>query len=366
MKLICTQENLSRGLAIVSRGIGKSPSLPVLANILLTTEKGRLKLQTTDLEIGITYFSGGKIEKEGGITIPAQLFLGYIDNLPSAKVKLEVKDKTLHISCENFEADIKGIDAEEFPLIPKIEKKSICTVAASDLKEALSKVSFATALEEARPEIAGVYMNISQNLRLAATDSFRLAEKTIKLKQPVKGSVEVIVPSRTIQELIRIISEEAKDVDVLVSENQIAFRLDDSELVSRLVDGKYPDYKQIIPKEYTCQAILDTGDLQSSIRTASLFSKTGVFDIKIDIRPKEDEVIITSESGQVGSNVAKIKGKVEGKAEKVTFNYRYLLDGLDHMTASQVLLGVTGDATPACLKPQDEKDYTYVVMPIKQ
>lgn len=366
MKLTCIQENLSKSLAIVSRGIGKSPSLPVLANILLSTEKGRLKLQATDLEIGVTYFLGGKIEKEGKITIPAQLFLNYISNLPPTKINLEAKDKTLHISCENFEADIKGISAEEFPLIPKIEKEAVSILSAQDLKEALSKVSFAAALEEARPEISGVYMNISQNLRLAATDSFRLTEKIIKIKQPAKESIEVIVPSRTIQELTRIISEEAKEVSILVSENQIAFRLDDCELVSRLVEGKYPDYKQIIPKEYTCQAILDTADFQSSIRTASLFSKTGVFDIKMEFKPKQNEVIVTSESGQVGSNVAKLKGKVKGKAEKVTFNYRYLLDGLDHITSSQVLLGATGDATPAAIKPIDEKDYTYIVMPIKQ
>lgn len=365
MKLVCIQENLSKGLSVVSRGIGKSPSLPVLTNILLSTEKGRLKLQATDLEIGITYFLGSKIEKEGKITIPAQLLLGYITNLPPTKINLEVKGNTLYVSCENFKADIKGISASEFPLIPKVEKEPVCVLSAQDLKEALSKVGFAAALEEARPEIAGIYMNISQNLKLAATDSFRLTEKIIKTKQPAK-SMEVIVPSRTIQELTRIISEEAKDVSVLVSENQIAFKLDDCELVSRLVEGKYPDYKQIIPKEYTCQAVLDTADLLSSIRTASLFSKSGAFDIKIEFKPKQNEVIVTSESGQVGSNVCKIKGKVEGKAEKVTFNYRYLLDGLDHITSSQVLLGVTGDATPACLKPIDEKDYTYIVMPIKQ
>lgn len=366
MKLICTQENLSKGLSIALRGIGKNPSLPVLANVLLSTEKGRLKLQATDLEIGITYFLGGKIEKEGKITVPAQLLLGYITNLPPTKVNLEVKDKTLHISCENFKAEIKGIDAEEFPLIPKVEKEPVCILDAQDLKDALSKVSFAAALEEARPEIAGVYINISKDLRLAATDSFRLAEKVVKIKQPVRKNVEVIVPSRTVSELTRIISEEVKDVSILISENQIAFRFNDCELVSRLVEGKYPDYKQIIPKEYTCQAILDKTDLLSSIKTASFFSKTGIFDVKVEFKPKQKEVVVTSESGQVGSNVGKIKGKIEGKTEKVTFNYRYLLDGLERMNTSQVLWGLTGDATPACLKPIDEKDYTYIVMPIKQ
>lgn len=364
MKIVCTQENLLKGLLVVSRGVGKSPSLPVLANILLSTEKGRIKLQATDLELGITYYLRGKIEKEGKITVPAHIFLNYINNLPLIKVSLEVKDNTLHITCENFKADIKGISAEEFPLIPRVEKEPICTVDAQDLKDGLSKVGFAAALEETRPEIAGVYMNISKNLILAATDSFRLAEKVIKTKP--NHTCEVIIPSKTVNELARIISEEVKDVDIFISENQIAFRLDDSEIVSRLVEGKYPDYKQIIPKDFTCQAVLETKDLVSGIKTASLFSKAGIFDIKMETRPKQNEVVITSESGQVGSNVVKIKGKVEGKAEKVVFNYRYLLDGLDHITTDQVLLGITGDATPAVLKPQDEKDYLYVAMPIKQ
>lgn len=364
MKIVCTQENLLKGLLIVSRGIGKSPSLPVLANVLLSTERERIKLQATNLELGVTYFLRGKIEREGKITIPAQLFLNFINNIPPTKVNLETKDNTLQISCENFKADVKGISAEEFPLIPKVDKEPICKVSASDLKDGFLKVGFAAALEETRPEIAGVYLNISKNLVLAATDSFRLAEKIIKAKS--SHSCEVIVPSKTASELTRIISEEAKEVEILVSENQIAFRLDDSELISRLVEGKYPDYKQIIPKDFTCQAVLETKDLISAIKTASLFSKAGIFDIKMEMRPKQNEVIITSESGQVGSNIVKIKGKVEGRAEKIVFNYHYLLDGLDHINTDQVLIGLTGDATPAVLKPEDEKDYLYVAMPIKQ
>lgn len=367
MKLICTQENLARGLSIVSRSVGKDSTLPVLANILLATENKRLKLSATNLEIGSSCLVGAKIEKEGKLTVPAQLISNYINNQPSGNIELDVVDDTLKISTSSSKAEIKGINSSEFPLIPKIDSTPFCQINGQELKKALNQIIFATASEESRPEISGFYIkSAGEQLTIAATDSYRLAEKTIKSEVKSKKEVELIVPSGAAQELNRIVGEDVETVSFSTSDNQIKFSFDDVELVSRLVEGQYPDYKSIIPKEFATKSLVDASELISILRTSSFFSKKDSAEVVVKTDSKKNEIEIIAETGGVGKSVSKIAGEIKGDDREISFNPQYLLDSLLNIEANQVSFMITADERVGALRPigEDEKNYIYIVMPI--
>lgn len=368
MKIICTQENLKKGLAIVLQTVKKTTALPILSNVLVSTENGRIKLSTTNLEMGTTCFIRGKIENEGKTTIPANLIYSYINNLPPAKLLLDLNNTVLNLECESFKAQIKCLDPAEFPLIPKIEGSAICKLETEKLKKALSAVVFAAASDETRPEIAGVFLKIEEDkLRLAATDGFRLAEKTVALAQKPARTISFIIPHQTASELLRILLKSDEGlVEIYSKENQIKFKVNDVEFVSRLVDGQYPDYLKIIPDRFSTKIKLNSGELSNAIQQASLFSKIDSNEVEINILPKNGEIKIQAESGQAGSNKAVLRGEGEGKDEKIIFNYQYVLDGLGAIDGDFVNLLMSGDIGPAALRPEGSNDYIYIIMPIKK
>lgn len=373
MDFICTQENFKKGLFIVNRGISKTPSLPILSNIYLKIEESGLKLSTTDLEIGITCFVRGKVKNKNEITIPAKLLTNYVNNLPPSKIQIKIKDKLLNLKCDNYEGNIKGISPEEFPLIPKITGSPVCKIDSKKFKKALFQTIFAVASDDSRPEITGVYMSLSSSeLKLASTDSYRMAEKVIPFNKDSFFSdknkkFEIIIPIKILQELNRILSEDDVDLlDILISENQIKFNFNEVELISRLIEGRYPDYVQIIPKNFITEAELDKRDLINTLKTTSLFTKPGVNDIQLEFKPKLKEIEISAQSGQIGSNISKVWAEIKGKAEKINFNYKYLLEGLINIDSPKVFFGINGEAGPAAVKPLNDEKYIYVVMPIRQ
>lgn len=387
MKLLCLQKNLNKILIIGEKIISRSINLPILSNILLETDQGRLKISSTNLEIGITSWIGAKIEKEGGITIPAKLLSSFIASLPNEKVSLKASGTILNIKCGSMEANIKGINPQDFPLIPQIKETPFIKLKSQILKDAFSQIISSAAISEIRPEITGVFLNFNQikegKLILAATDSYRLAEKTIKLgknsfrisdsdekfqKGQEKQNQEIqkttiIIPRVTIQELIRILPEEG-EITVSLSENQILFNLGNTNLVSRLIEGTYPDYKQIIPTSFKTKTIVSTNELINSIRTASFFTDSRVNSIQLKIKPK-DTLEISAETGEIGSNLSRLAAQIEGKEEKITFNWRYILDGLNNINTEKVILETNGPSAPSLLRPADGDDYIYLIMPIK-
>jgi len=280
MQIICLQENLKQALNITERIIGRNLTLPILNNLLLTTENNRLKISSTNLEIGIISWINGKIEKPGEITIPAKLLSNFIGNLPNKKIEMRVKGSQLHLKCENFKAVLNGLEAKEFPIIPKIKDKPLIRIKGGVLKANLSQVVEMTSLSDSRPEISGVLMNFEKNtIKLAATDSFRLAEKIISHNQKESINQAMIIPQKTIQELIRILGEkeaandnQGQEVEIILGNNQVLFNLGDVQIISRLIEGQYPDYQQIIPKNFTTHATLIRTELINNIRVASLFS----------------------------------------------------------------------------------------------
>jgi len=364
MKIICLQENLKRDLNITQNIIGRNLTLPILNNLLLQTDDGRLRISSTNLEIGINTWTSGKIEKDGAITCPAKTLASLVNNLPNKKVELEAKGNNLLVKCENYKATIKGLPADDFPIIPKIKETPLMEIKNSVFKEALNQVAGVAALSESRPEITGILFSFERSdLKLVATDSFRLAEKvifSINKKSDFKKSF--IVPQRTAQELIRILGEREGELKIILGHNQVLFDAGEAQLVSRLIEGQYPDYQQIIPKNFTHQIVAEREALLNSIRVAGIFSSK-VNNITLSIKKGQLEVL--SNDADLGENKTQIEAEIKGGDLEVNFNYRYILDGLQNIAAKKVFLGLNSEASPMVIKPAEENDYLYVIMPIK-
>lgn len=365
MKLSCTQENLNKGLDIVERSISRNVTLPILNNILLETSQGRLKLSATDLEIGINCLIGGKIEQEGKITVSAHLLANFISSLPNKKINLQTKKSFLNIQCENFKANIKTLDPKDFPIIPKIEASPQVRIKIRNFQKALSQVIVASATTETRPEIAGVFINFDQNeIKVVATDSYRLAEKTIRPIVPNKEPFSIILPSRAAYELIRVLSDQDGEIKITPAENQILFYFNNVDFVSRLIEGQYPDYTQIIPSDFQTRAVIDTKEFIKIIKIASLFASK-INDVRLKFRAKQARIEVQTESVDVGDNFSQIPAKIEGKDQEIAFNFHYLLDGLNNIETSELFFEISNQSTPGVLKPIRGKNYLYLIMPIK-
>lgn len=370
MHIICLQEKLKQALSITERIIGRNLTLPILNNVLLTVENNKLKISSTNLEIGISCWISGKIEQNGSITIPAKLISNFIGNLPKGKIELKTKDNQLEVKSENFKSKIKGLSADDFPIIPQLKEDPIMVLKKNNLKEGLSQVVKMASFSDSRPEISGVYMNFDKNnLKLVATDSFRLAEKNLELSNKINID-PVIIPQRTIQEVIRILGEEdlsdnqKNDVSVILSQGQVLFDFGSVQVVSKLIEGQYPDYQQLIPSDLQTQLILNREDLIKNIKVASLFGGKAN-GVKLDIKSKDQALEISSKDTDLGENKSNVSAKVEGKDLSIDFNYLYILDGLNHIYSDKIIFGFNSNNSPAIIKPVGDVSYTYVIMPIK-
>lgn len=375
MKLSTLQENLKSGLSLVGHIAGKNINLPILNNVLIEVAGGNIKLVTTDLEIGITTYVRGKIEKEGAFTVESKIISDYIGLLPNKKVDIEKKENKLIIKCENYKTVVKGMSSEEFPLIPKVDKKIYFKVKIDEFKKALSQVIFSVATSETRIELSGVLFNFNkESLVLAATDSYRLAEKEIKIITNTEEERKIIIPAKTLQEIIRILSgvkgeeinEGSDEIQFYLSDNQILFTVGNTEVVSRIIEGQYPDYKQIIPNKNQTTAMVNRVELIRAVKAASIFSKSGINDINLDFPQGKNKIIISSASSQTGENITELDAPVNGSDNGIVINYRYFLDGLNNIDSENVKLEITNGSTPCVLKPEEEKNYLYIIMPIKQ
>ncbi len=374
MKLVCTKENLKKGLFVVSRVVGSGNPLQVLNNILLKTDQGRIKLSSTNLEIGVNTWVGGKIEEEGALTVPAKLINEYVNNLPTEKVTLESKENsTLSLESENYHTNIKGLSHEDFPLIPQVTEEPFAKIDGNELRNALSETIWASAANETQPEISGIFMAFSAEggsasggeattLRIAATDRYRLAERTATLLEPARGIKEVIVPARTVVELYKILTIGKGEVEIYFSESQVLFKFDETELISRLIDGQYPDYRQIIPKSFRTEAQVSRNDFIHALKAAALFVPDSN---NVNIEVKKDGLTVAAASMAAGENTTKVSAKVSGDDNAAVFNYRYLLDCLNNLTEATISFKMINDSSPSAIMPVGRENYTYIVMPIK-
>lgn len=366
MKLLCTQENLKNGIGVVEKIIGRNINLPILDNILLEANEGKLKISSTNLEIGITCWIRGKIETKGAITIPVKIFSNFVSTLPSGStIKIAEKSGIVGIESENYKAHIKGVEAKEYPLIPKIEDEPALEINAQDLKVSLMKVISASSLNDARPELTGIFMhtNIKEGkVQFAATDSFRLSESTIETKINKKEDFSLIIPGKTAHEAIRIIGDLNENIKISNTESQILFDLGDIHIISRLINGNYPSYTQIIPSEFITEFLINKEELVKGLKMASFFSGSNN-DIKISIL--KDKIRVSSSSSEVGDNITDIEIENTGKEIDLIFNYKYIIDGLLNIDSPKVKVMVSGQHTPTILKNEKNGSFLYLVMPIR-
>ena len=374
MKLSCLQENLNRGLSLVGRAAATRTTLPITNNVLLSSDQGRLKLVATNLEMAISCWIGAKIDEEGAITVPAKLLTEFVATLPNDKidVKLAPKGKTLELKCARFEARISGVDAKDFPPIPKVDDGIVTKVEIGALRQAISQVVFAAATDESRPVLTGVNAEFEgKTLTLAAADGFRLAVYKVPLAVAVSEKSVAIIPSRTLAELNRLAGdqEEAVEIKVNASKTQILFRLKDVEMVSQLVQGNFPQYSQLIPQSFNTRATVDVVQFLRATKTAAIFARDGSGIVRLIITPGGSDVTpgklsISARSEEIGEDTGEIDTVVQGAEAKIAFNGKYLMDVLSVLKENQVALEMTTPSSPGVFKPVGTDNYLHVIMPM--
>jgi DNA polymerase-3 subunit beta len=362
------QENLARGLSVVSRAVSNR-SLPVLTNVLLKTEDAGLKLTATNLEIGITYWVPGKIETDGATSVPARLLTDLVNSLPGGEpIDLELGEgETLHIRSGRFESNIKGIAADDFPTVQTAGERPVTRIPQNVLRHALEETAFAAASDEARPILTGVLARFEgDQLTLAAADNYRIAVKTITILDPVEET-SVVIPARALHELSRVLTDTDDPVSVVLAHarNQILFHLEGVDLVSRLIDGQYPNYQSVLPASHSTRAVLDREELLRAVRPAALIAHESANIVKLGVGLDGDPGITVSANAEVGDHVGRIEADVDGDGTTIAFNARFLADVLTNVDAEQFALELNGPLSPGVFKPLGDDRYVHVVMPLR-
>ncbi len=363
MKITINHKNLSKAVSIVEKVVSRNPALPILNNILLKTENGRLKVSATNLEVGINYYLGAKIDETGEIAVPAKIFSDFINSLAEEKITLTTKSNILSINTEKYKTQILGFDPKEFPIIPKIKSDVFSVIPAKILKTSLNSTLDSIAISETRPELAGVYLQFTpQKFTLAATDSFRLTEKVVEMKS--KETNSFILPRNTVLELIRLLGDINEDITVKYSDNQVLFSTENAEIISRLVDGNYPDYKKVIPEKFISKLLVKKDELEKNVRLAGLFS-SNISDIKLSCTDKN--LVINAKNSDKGEFQVTTDSVLKNEPFDISLNYYYLLDGLKTIQTPNVVIEYTGQGSPLVLRPEnDSKNMTYLIMPLRK
>lgn len=363
MKLQVTQENFAKALNSVAKVANSRSTLPILSNVLVRTTGNRLSVAATNLDIAITHYIGSKVETEGAITVPARLTQDFVSNLPGGVVNLDLEDNKLHITTDHYQSSINGVPAEEFPVMPSIENGKTWLLPAAQLKKALQQVVIAASNDDARPTLTGVYFHtLEGKLYAVATDSYRLAEKQLGSS---KTETSLLVPASALQDLLRILADFEEEVRITHDDQQVLFKAGDVELVARLIEGSYPQYRKLIPRSFQTEVRIKRSELVNITKVSSLFARESAGSITIKADAKKGELSIRSIASQLGENTSSAPAEVSNDGE-ITLNSRYLLDGLHAFGGEEVIFAFNGKLEPCVIKEAaDKPDYTHVVMPLK-
>lgn len=373
MKVTVLQENLARGLSIVSRAVSPRNTLPVLANVLVATDEGRLRLSATNLELGITCWIPAKVEEEGSTTVPARTFADLVNTLPAEQVFLSLNPHTqvLNVRAGTSNTDIKCIDAQEFPPLPVPDMEGAILINVADLKEMVSQVVFAASQDEARPVLMGVLVRVEgDTITMAAADGFRLSVRKGTLSQPALAPVSVIIPARALSELARVASDGNEMIAMILppGRGQVIFRMKDVEVISQLIDGTFPDYQQIIPRAYKTRTVLSTQAVLKACKQAEIFAREGANVVRLDIKASGDlepgTVEISAQSEETGSNETVIAATVEGLGLLIAFNVKFLREVLEVIKTPNVALETTAPNAPGVIRPVGDDNFLHVIMPM--
>lgn len=372
MKVSILQENLIKGLNAVNRFITAKTQLPILNNILIKTDQGRLKLSATNLETGINFWLGAKVEEEGEVCVPAKTLAEYITSLPADKINLEMENNLLKINSGSYQAQFLTSPSIEFPSIPTLEKKAEINLSFKDLSSAINQVAFAASQDEGRPALTGVLIKVKkQSLFLVATDGYRLSVKEIKdLKniEKLNEIKELLIPARALIEVGKVMNNnEAENnlgLTITPKNNQIIFSNSEVEIISRLIEGKFPDFEKIIPDQGKIKIIIETESLLQAVRTTSIFAREAANIIKMEI--SDSKIEISANNPQMGENKIKLEAKTEGEGSvKIAFNSRYLIDFLNSTKSDLINLQINDSLSPGVFSPANDPSYLHVIMPIR-
>jgi DNA polymerase III subunit beta len=374
MKVTVLQENLARGLGIVSKAVSPRSTLPVLANVLVASDEGRLRLSATNLEMGITCWIPARIEEEGSTTVPARTFVDLVSTLPGDQVmlKLDVQTQTLNVRGGTSTNDIKCIDAQEFPPLPVPDFEGAVQINVGDFREMIHQVAFAASTDEARPVLMGVLVQVDKDkLTMAAADGFRLSVRKAILATPAPAPVSAIVPAQALKELARVATDGEEPIYMVLPKGrgQVVFRVKDVEVVSQLIDGTFPDYQQIIPRSYKSRTLVSTASLLKACKQAEIFAREGSnvarFNIKSaqgEMQPSEVEISATSE--ETGKNETIVEATVDGGGLLIAFNVKFLREALEVIRTPNVALETSAPNAPGVVKPVGDDDFLHVIMPM--
>lgn len=373
MKVSVLQENLAHGLSVVSRAVSTRSTLPVLSNVLVATDEGRLRLSATNLELGITCWIGAKIHEEGSTTVPARTFTELVSTLTDKQVEisLNVRTQTLSVQCGTSFTDLKCIDAQEFPPMPVPDLEDAMQINVSDFKEMIQQVAFAASTDEARPILTGVQINAQgNNITLSAADGFRLSIRTAELSSPVGRSFSAVIPARALVELARISADGDQAVTMVMppGRGQVIFRTKDTELVSQLIEGAFPDLEQLIPKRHNTRALLSTSAFLKACKQAEIFAREGSHIARVNIQSSSEtepgQVEISGQSEETGSNQTMVDATIEGQPQLIAFNVKFLREVLDVIKTPNVALETSADTSPGVVRPVGEDNFVHVIMPM--
>jgi DNA polymerase III subunit beta len=372
MKASVSQQQLAQGLGVVSRAVSPRSTLPVLANVLLATDEGRLRLAATNLELGISSWIGAQIQEEGSITVPARLLTDLVSTLPNDTVHLSVNTNTftLTVRCGSSNMEIKGIDAQEFPPMPATDAAEGLRMKVSDFKEMVQQVAFAASSDEARPVLQGVQTTLSgSEISMAATDGFRISVRKVALSEPVQKNSTVIIPARALNELARIAGDGDGVVCMIIpaGRGQVVFRLETAELVSQLIDGSFPDYKVILPRSFKSHIIVSTTAFVKACRQAEIIARNGNNVVRLSLQPNQDrpgQVEVSAQSEETGSNETTIDATIDGPAMVVAFNVRFLREALEVIKTPNLVLETNDHKSPARVQPVGDESFQHVIMPM--
>ncbi len=373
MKVTILQETLAHGLNIVSRAVSPRSTLPVLSNVLVATDEGRLRLSATNLELGITCWIGAKIEEEGSTTVPARTFVDLVATLPVEQVNLALNSatQTLNVRCGTSNTDIKCIDAQEFPPIPVLEMENATQINVADFKEMIQQVVLAASTDEARPVLMGVLVTVDKDqMTMAAADGFRLSVRKATLSQPAPQPVNAIIPARALAELARVAANGEEMISMVIPKGrgQVIFRIKDAELVSQLIDGTFPDYQQIIPRGYKSRTLLSTQAMLKACKQAEIFAREGSNVARLNIKggaeSEPGEVEISAQSEETGSNETMVAATIEGSGLLIAFNVKFLREVLEVVKTPNVILETSAPNAPGVIRPVGDDNFLHVIMPM--
>jgi DNA polymerase-3 subunit beta len=372
VKVTSLQENLARGLQIAGRAVSTRGSLPILGNVLLRTENGRLKLTATNLEVGINVWVPAKVDDDGAITVPAKLITDFVNQLPPgpAELSLNVRTKTVHLKSGPYEANFKGLDAEEFPTIPVAPDKPTTKLSKATLRQMIGEVAFVATTDDSRPVLTGVLTTFDgDKVTMAAADPYRLSVRTGPLMTRVDSKLEVIIPARSLQEVQRIIDDSEDAVEIFVTPNgsQVIFHTEEADLVSRVIEGQFPNYRQVIPQgKAATNIVAQREDLLQATRLASLFARDSANMLRFQVDPSaHPPLVISANAAEVGDNTAKVEATVDGPNTTIAFNSRFIADALGSVTASEIRLELGGPLAPGVIRIVGDDSYLHVVMPLR-